>query len=105
MAGMNIVLSLFQIAIMLLSVLWWIIIVQAILSWLIAFNVLNTTSNGVRAFVNALDRLTAPLYRPIRRFLPDMGGIDFSPLVVLLLIMVLQKLLAGAAMDIATTAV
>ena len=105
MAGMNIVLSLFQIAIMLLSVLWWIIIVQAILSWLIAFNVLNTTSNGVRAFVQALDRLTAPLYRPIRRFLPDMGGIDFSPLVVLLVIMVLQKLLAGAAMDIATTAV
>jgi len=105
MAGMNIVLSLFQIAIMLLSVLWWIIIVQAILSWLIAFNVLNTTSNGVRAFVNALDRLTAPLYRPIRRFLPDMGGIDFSPLVVLLLIMVLQKLLAGAAADIATAAV
>jgi len=105
MAAMNIVLSLFQIAIMLLSVLWWIIIVQAILSWLIAFNVLNTTSNGVRAFVAALDRLTAPLYRPIRRFLPDMGGIDFSPLVVLLLIMVVQKLLAGAAMDIATTAV
>ena len=105
MAGMNIVLSLFQITIMLLSVLWWIIIVQAILSWLIAFNVLNTSSNGVRAFVNALDRLTAPLYRPIRRFLPDFGGIDFSPLVVLLLIMVVQKLLAGAAMDIATTAV
>ena len=105
MAGMNIVLSLFQIAIMLLSVLWWIIIVQAILSWLIAFNVLNTTSNGVRAFVQALDRLTAPLYRPIRRFLPAMGGIDFSPLVVLLLIMVVQKLLAGAAMDIATSAV
>lgn len=102
---MNIVLSLFQIAIMLLSVLWWIIIVQAILSWLIAFNVLNTSSNGVRAFLAALDRLTAPLYRPIRRFMPDMGGIDFSPLVVLLIIMVLQKLLAGAAADIATTAV
>ena len=102
---MNIVLALFQIAIMLLNVLWWIIIVQAILSWLIAFNVLNTSSNGVRAILQALERLTAPLYRPIRRFLPDFGGIDFSPLVVLLLIMVLQKLLAGAAMDIATTAV
>ena len=102
---MNIVLALFQIAIMLLSVLWWIIIVQAILSWLIAFNVLNTSSNGVRAIVQALDRLTAPLYRPFRRFLPDFGGIDFSPLVVLLLIMVLQKLLAGAAMDISAAAV
>ncbi len=105
MAGMNIVLALFQIAIMLLSVLWWIIIVQAILSWLIAFNVVNMSSPFVRSLATALDRLTAPLYRPIRRFLPDFGGIDFSPLVVLLLIMVLQKLLAGAAMDIATTAV
>ncbi len=105
MAGMNIVLALFQIAIMLLSVLWWIIIVQAILSWLIAFNVVNMSSPFVRSVATALDRLTAPLYRPIRRFMPDFGGIDFSPLVVLLLIMVLQKLLAGAAMDIATTAV
>lgn len=102
---MNIVLALFQIVIMLLSVLWWIIIVQAILSWLIAFNVVNMSSPFVRSVAIALDRLTAPLYRPIRRFLPDFGGIDFSPLVVLLLIMVLQKLLTGAAMDIATTAV
>ena len=105
MAGMNIVQALFDIAIILLNVLWWIIIVQAILSWLIAFNVVNMTSPFVRSLANALDRLTAPLYRPIRRFLPDFGGIDFSPLVVLLLIMVVQKLLAGAAMDIATSAV
>ena len=105
MAGMNIVQALFDIAIILLDVLWWIIIVQAILSWLIAFNVVNMTSPFVRSLATALDRLTAPLYRPIRRFLPDFGGIDFSPLVVLLLIMVVQKLLAGAAMDIATSAV
>ena len=97
--------ALFDIAIILLSVLWWIIIVQAILSWLIAFNVVNMSSNFVRSLVTALDRLTAPLYRPIRRFLPDFGGIDFSPLVVLLLIMVLQKLLAGAAMDLTAAAV
>ena len=97
--------AIFSIVHLLLDVLWWIIIVQAILSWLIAFNVLNMSSNGVRSITQALDRLTAPLYRPIRRFLPDFGGIDFSPLVVLLLIMVLQKLLAGAAMDIATTTV
>ena len=101
---MNIALSLFQIAIMLLSVLWWIIIVQAILSWLLAFNVLNFNSPFVRSLATALDRLTAPLYRPIRKILPDFGGLDFSPLVVLLLIMVLQKLLAGAAMDIASSA-
>ncbi|MDP9163463.1 MAG: YggT family protein [Pseudomonadota bacterium] len=97
------VMSLFSIAILLLNVLWWIIIIQAILSWLLAFNVLNTSSPAVRQIALALEKLTGPLYRPIRRLLPDFGGIDFSPMVVLLLIMVIQKLLAGAAMDIATS--
>ena len=101
---MNVVLSLFQIAILLLDVLWWIIIVQAVLSWLLAFNVLNTSSPAVRSIAVGLDRLTTPLYRPIRRIMPDFGGIDFSPMVVLLLILIAQKLLAGVAMDIATSA-
>ena len=87
--------ALVNIADFLLSILTWIIIIQVILSWLFAFNVLNTSSGGVRAFVIALDRITAPLYRPIRRMLPDFGGIDFSPLVILILIQVLKKLLAG----------
>ena len=87
--------ALVEIADLLLSVLTWIIIGQVILSWLLAFNVLNVSSGGVRAFIVALDRLTAPLYRPIRRLLPDFGGIDFSPLVILILIQVLKKLLAG----------
>ena len=100
---MNILLSLFSIVIMLLNVLWWIIIIQAILSWLLAFNVLNVSSPAVRQIALALEKLTAPLYRPIRRILPDFGGIDFSPMVVLLIILVVQKLLAGAAMDIATS--
>jgi YggT family protein len=89
-------LALVDIADLLLSILTWIIIIQVILSWLFAFNVLNTHSGGVRAFVVALDRITAPLYRPIRRILPDFGGIDFSPLVILILIQVVKKLLAGA---------
>jgi YggT family protein len=80
---------------LLLSVLTWIIIIQVILSWLLAFNVVNAGSGGVRAFVIALDRITAPLYRPIRRMLPDFGGIDFSPLIILILIQVIKKLLAG----------
>src|SRR5437763_16221969 len=79
----------------LLWVLQWIIIGQVILSWLFAFNVINTSSQGVRTFAVAIDRITAPLYRPIRRLLPDFGGIDFSPLVVLIVIQVLQKLLTG----------
>jgi len=87
--------ELFEIAHYLLSILTWIIIIQVILSWLFAFNVLNVSSQGVRTFAVAIDRITAPLYRPIRRLLPDFGGIDFSPLVVLILIQVLQKLLTG----------
>ena len=87
--------ALFRIAHLLLSVLTWIIIIQVVLSWLFAFNVLNASSQGVRSFALAIDRITAPVYRPIRRVLPDFGGIDFSPLVVLILIQVLQKLLTG----------
>jgi YggT family protein len=92
-------LALVQIADLLLDILWWVIIGQVILSWLIAFNVINIHSGGVRAFIVALDRLTAPLYRPIRRLLPDFGGIDFSPLVILILIQVIKKLLGGVVVQ------
>ena len=88
--------ALFDILVLLLNVLWWIIIGQVVLSWLFAFNVLNASSDGLRRFVEALDRLTEPLYRPIRKLLPDFGGIDFSPLIVLLGISVVQRLLIGA---------
>lgn len=88
-----------DIANLLLSVVTWIIIIQVILSWLFAFNVLNTSSGGVRALAIAIDRLTAPLYRPIRRMLPDFGGIDFSPLVILIIIQVIKKLLAGVVIQ------
>ena len=88
--------ALFDIADLLLNVLAWIIIIQVILSWLFAFNVLNTGSGAVRAVANALDRLTGPLYRPIKAVMPDFGGIDFSPLVLLLVIKIVQMLLHGA---------
>ena len=71
--------ALFDIAHILLQVMIWIIIIQAILSWLVAFNVVNTHNDFVRGFYNALDRITRPLYRPVRRILPDFGGLDFSP--------------------------
>jgi YggT family protein len=74
----------------LLTVLWWIIIIQAVLSWLIAFNVINTHSEIVRSIWTTLNRLTEPLYRPIRRILPDFGALDLSPLVVILILMCLQ---------------
>ena len=96
--------ALFQVVDLLLRVLGWIIIGQVILSWLVAFNVLNTSSQGLRAFLAALDKITEPLYRPIRKVMPDFGGIDFSPLVLLLVIQILRMLLSGLAVDLAYTA-
>ena len=93
--------ALFQIVDFLLRILSWIVIGQVILSWLLAFGVLNTSSAGLRAFIGALDRILAPLYRPIRRLLPDFGGIDFSPLVLLIVIQILRMLLSGLATDVA----
>lgn len=90
-------LALIDIVILLLNILWWVIIAQIVISWLIAFKVINTGSGGVQAFLVALDRLTQPLYRPIRRLLPDFGGIDFSPMVILILIAVIKRLLSGVA--------
>ena len=92
--------SLFAILDFLLQVLMWIIIVQAILSWLVAFNVINTHNQFVRSLLTALDRMTTPIYRPIRKILPDFGGLDFSPMVVILLIYVLRILLRGAEFEL-----
>ena len=88
--------ALFDIAHLLLTVVTWIIIIQFVISLLFLFNVLNRSSSGVITFAQALDRITEPLYRPIRKVLPDFGGIDFSPLVVLILIRILHLLLDGA---------
>ncbi|MEG3125302.1 YggT family protein [Sphingomonas sp. GB1N7] len=81
-----------RIVMVLLNVVWWIIIIQAILSWLIAFNVINTSNDMVRTAWEALRRMTEPLYRPIRRILPDFGALDLSPLVVLLILYILMNI-------------
>ena len=81
-----------QILDLLLSVLMWIIIIQAVLSWLVAFNVVNTSNDFVRQVLYALSRMTEPFYRPIRRIMPDFGALDFSPLVVLLVIQILRSI-------------
>ena len=95
--------ALFSIIDMILQVLVWIIIAQVIISWLVAFNVINTSSNFVRTLLDALDRLTAPLYRPIRKIMPDFGGIDFSPIVLILAIQILRKVNEGLALETSAT--
>ena len=87
-----------------LQIVVWIIFAQIILSWLVAFNVINTSSHFVRSALNFLDRVTAPLYRPVRKILPDFGGIDFSPMVILLVIFLLRnKVLPGILLEVGPT--
>ena len=80
-----------------LDIYIWVVIISVILSWLVAFNVINTRNQFVYAVGSFLHRITEPALRPIRRYLPSLGGIDLSPLVLILLIwfiqMVLQRLL------------
>ncbi len=92
----EIITAIFQVLFILLNVVWWIIIIQAIMSWLIAFNVINTYSDLVRTIMTALDRMTQPLYRPIRRFMPDLGALDLTPMVVLLGVIILQRAILPA---------
>jgi YggT family protein len=72
----------------------WIIIASAVLSWLIAFNVINICNNVVRTIWNGIYQLTEPVLAPIRRRLPDMGGMDISPIVLLLGVFLIQRIIA-----------
>ncbi len=72
----------------------WLIIGAAILSWLVAFNVVNARNDVVRAIWDFLYRVTEPALRPIRRILPNLGGIDVSPIILLLGIFFLQRVIA-----------
>ena len=86
---------LIQIVDIILTVLWWFIIAQAVMSWLIAFNVINTHNDFVAQLWTMLDRITEPLYRPFRRIMPDFGGLDLTPMLVLILIIILQGPILG----------
>lgn len=94
--------ALLGVLILLINILIWVIIIQAIFSWLVAFNVINTYNNGVRQFLYLLDRVTAPLYRPVRAIMPDFGGIDFSPIVVILLLHLLARFLMSVQLQSVT---
>lgn len=74
-----------------ISLYWWIIIASAIFSWLYAFNVVNPRNQFVASIGNALYRLTEPALRPIRRLMPDLGGIDISPIILLLICFFLRS--------------
>jgi len=81
----------------LISVVSMVVIVQFVMSLLISFNVINTSNNAVIAIWRALNAILDPLLAPIRRFMPNTGGIDFSPMVLIVLLRLLSILLNGLA--------
>jgi len=85
--------ALLEVILLVLQLYSYIIVIVAIMSWLIAFNVINVYNDFVRSIWNALNALTEPLLRPIRQFLPSLGGLDISPVILLLLIYLLQKII------------
>ena len=74
-----------------LDVIWWLVIASVIASWLIAFGVVNTRNQAVYTIISFLNRATEPLFRPIRRVVPPLGGLDLSPMILLLIIYIVQR--------------
>lgn len=75
-----------EVVIAILDIYWWLVIIQAVVSWLIAFNIINTYSRPVAMVLDFLYRITEPALRPIRQFVPVLGGLDISPIILLLII-------------------
>ena len=84
-------LALFQTIDLALNLYTWILIASAIFSWLYAFNVINSSNQFVDAIGRFLYNVTEPVLRPLRRIMPNLGGIDISPIIVLLLIFFLRS--------------
>jgi YggT family protein len=89
--------SLFQILMLILDVVWFIMIAHIIMSWLINFQVLNMRQPLVYQIWSGLNRLLEPIYQPIRRVLPDMGGLDIAPLVALIGLFAIRIILVNNA--------
>ena len=84
--------SLFLLIDSVINIYIWLIIINAILSWLVAFNVLNTQNRFVFALLNATHQLTEPVLNKIRKFIPNLGSIDISPVVLILLLFFIRNL-------------
>src|SRR4051794_11628456 len=89
-----------EIILLILDLYVWLLIASAILSWLIAFNVVNTRNQLVAAIAEFLYRITEPVLAPIRSFLPSVGGLDISPIILILLIYLVEKLIVYNVMPL-----
>jgi YggT family protein len=85
--------AILDIVMVVLNLYTWIIIAGAVLSWLIAFGVVNIRNDFVRSIWNLFLALTEPFLRPIRNFLPNTGGVDISPIILLLAVMLIERII------------
>jgi YggT family protein len=85
--------SILNIILIVLDIYIWLLIAAAVLSWLVAFNVVNTRNQVVAMVGDMLYRLTEPALRPIRNFLPNLGGLDVSPVVLILIIILIKDII------------
>ena len=76
-----------------IAIYLWIIIINAILSWFVAFNILNTQNRFVSSVLDATYKLTDPVLNKIRRFIPTFGSVDISPVVLILILMFLRNII------------
>ena len=87
--------TLLQVVVAVIGIIWFVVIAHVVVSWLVHFQVLNLRQPLVSQLWYFLNRLVEPIYRPIRRIMPDLGGIDLAPLVLLLVLFFLRQLIAN----------
>ena len=85
--------AILDIILLILQIYIWLLIASAVLSWLVAFNVVNTRNQVVSMIGEFLYRITEPVLRPIRSMMPNLGGIDVSPVILILLILLLENVI------------
>jgi YggT family protein len=85
--------AILDVILLVLDLYKWVIIISAILSWLIAFNVINYRNDFVRSIWTGLQAVTEPLLKPIRNIMPNLGAVDISPVILLLLIFLLERII------------
>jgi YggT family protein len=94
-------LAVVELLLMIIDLYWWVVIASAVMSWLVAFGVINTRNRFVASVGETLYRLTEPALRPIRNVMPDLGGVDISPVILLLLLWFIERLIVLYLLPIA----
>lgn len=85
--------AILDVVLIVLQIYTWVVIAAVVLSWLIAFNIVNMRNEFVAMIANGVYQLTEPLLRPIRRYMPNLGGLDLSPLILLLGVFLIQRII------------